>query len=62
MSRWRKGEKLGWGRFGVVFACQRSDEDADVFDHAIKYVQSDLTEVEEVGQAVRARDRDFGEP
>lgn len=48
MSRWRKGEKLGWGRFGVVFAGQRVDEEGDDFDFAIKYLQSDLTEVGEV--------------
>ncbi len=48
MARWRKGDKLGWGRFGVVFAGQRADAEGDEFDFAIKYVQSDLTEVEEV--------------
>ena len=39
---WQKGEKLGWGRFGVVFAARPADnEDAD-YDYAIKYLQTDL--------------------
>ncbi len=45
------GEKLGFGRFGVVFVAQMVDEDGDVNpfvdDHAIKYLQTDLVAVPE---------------
>ncbi|MGH2917845.1 MAG: serine/threonine-protein kinase [Solirubrobacteraceae bacterium] len=47
MARWRKGEKLGWGRFGVVFAGKPADGE-DVYDYAIKYLQTDLAQVPEV--------------
>jgi hypothetical protein len=47
MARWHKGDKLGWGRFGVVFAARPADDEAH-YDHAIKYLQSDLAEIPEV--------------
>jgi serine/threonine protein kinase len=48
MARWRKGEKLGWGLFGVVFAGRLADDDGGAYDHAIKYLQTDLAQVPEV--------------
>jgi serine/threonine protein kinase len=44
--KWVKGQKLGWGRFGVVFACSRDDEGQEVY--AIKMLQTDLAQVIEV--------------
>jgi serine/threonine protein kinase len=46
VTRWRKGEKLGWGRFGVVFACQKVG-DSNGHDYAIKYLQTDWVKVPE---------------
>lgn len=45
--KWTRGEKLGFGRFGVVFACKPSDDEGDEFNYAIKYLQTDLLEVPE---------------
>jgi hypothetical protein len=46
VTTWRKGDKLGWGRFGVVYVAYEVDEDGDINpfadDHAIKYLQTDL--------------------
>jgi serine/threonine protein kinase len=44
--KWVKGQKLGWGRFGVVWACSRDDEGQEIY--AIKMLQSDLAQVTEV--------------
>lgn len=40
---WRKGNKLGWGRFGVVYDAVRDDDPlgAEAL-HAIKFLQRDL--------------------
>ena len=46
MGHWQKGEKLGWGRFGVVFAARPADDDGSC-DYAIKYLQTDLAQVSE---------------
>ena len=48
MARWEKGDKLGWGRFGVVFAARPADDEDAAYNHAIKYLQSDLAQVPEV--------------
>lgn len=51
MTTWRKGDKLGWGRFGVVFVAFEVDEHGEINpfadDHAIKYLQTDLVAVPE---------------
>jgi len=30
VTTWRKGDKLGWGRFGVVYVAYEVDEDGDI--------------------------------
>ena len=50
MSEWiETDEKLGFGKFGVVYACRPADapEDAEVV-HARKRLQTDMADVEEV--------------
>jgi eukaryotic-like serine/threonine-protein kinase len=46
VARWRKGEKLGWGRFGVVYGCHR-DGEAATDEYAVKYLQKSWTAVPE---------------
>jgi len=48
MARWHKGEKLGWGRFGVVFAGKPADAEGAEYEYAIKYLQTDLAQIPEV--------------
>ena len=44
---WKRGENLGSGRFGVVFACRDSDSTDDEWPYAVKRLQTDWTAVEE---------------
>ncbi|MCW2995247.1 MAG: sle [Conexibacter sp.] len=53
MARWRSGEKLGWGRFGVVFACRDAGANDSGDDYAIKYLQTDWVKVPEAVKRFR---------
>ena len=49
MDRWRRGEKLGWGRFGTVYEATPSDAPEDAApDFAVKLLQSTWKDVKEV--------------
>lgn len=42
---WRTGDKIGWGRFGVVYDARREHHADDVpAIHAIKFLQADLVQ------------------
>lgn len=48
MARWETGEKLGFGKFGVVYACRDEADPSAEFPSAIKRLQTDMAQVEQV--------------
>jgi eukaryotic-like serine/threonine-protein kinase len=49
MGRWRRGKKLGWGRFGTVYEATQSDASEDATpEFAVKVLQPAWKDVDEV--------------
>jgi eukaryotic-like serine/threonine-protein kinase len=48
VASWHHGEKVGWGRFGVVYACRHDDDPEDEYRQAIKLLQKAMADSEEV--------------
>lgn len=48
VARWHEDEKLGWGRFGVVYACRQTTDKPGEFPCAIKRLQTDMAQIEQV--------------
>jgi eukaryotic-like serine/threonine-protein kinase len=54
LMQWRKGDKIGYGRFGLVYDAYRADatDDAEAV-HAVKYLQRDLVASEQIVKRFR---------
>lgn len=48
MARWELGNKLGWGRFGLVFECRREGDPEGEYPWAHKRLQNDIASIEQV--------------
>lgn len=48
VARWELGEKLGWGRFGLVYACRCDEDPEGEHPWAHKKLQTDMAQSEEV--------------